>query len=60
MSITQLKLVVSNIDFYNRILNNESFSIEKQSFINDFAFYYEIEKLLNKRISRKQLQYLIK
>ena len=62
MSIIQLKFAIFDIDFYNRIFDNESFSIKKQRFTisNDFAFYYEIEKLLNKRISREQSQYLIK
>ena len=62
MSIIQLKFVIFDIDFYNRIFDNESFSIEKQRFTinNDSAFHYEIENFLNKRISREQSQYLIK
>ena len=67
MSIIQFESTTSNIDFYNRIFNIESFSIEEQSndftnviFDNDFVFHYEIERLLNKRIFRKQFQYLIK
>ena len=70
MSITQLESATSSIDSYNRILNIELFSIEKQSnefaidneftASNDFASHYEIEKLLNKRISCEQSQYLVK
>ena len=58
MSIIQLKFVIFDIDFYNRMLNIESFSIKKQNndftnviFDNNFASHYEIEIFLNKRIS---------
>ena len=56
--ITQLKSIVSEENFYDKIANIESLLIEKKN--NNSASHYKIERLLNKKISREKSQYLIK
>ena len=57
--ITQLKSATSDIDFYERIVDKNSSSIKKENF-HSKTFHYEIKRLLNKRMSRNQSQYLVK
>ena len=56
--IAQLKSVTKDTDFYGRILRKAVFVEENDS--NSAVFFYEIERLINKRIIREHFHYLIK
>ena len=56
--ITQLKSITKNIDFYDRIFKKVIFVVENDS--NSIVSFYEIKRLLNKRIIRKHFHYLMK
>ena len=55
--IAQLKSITKKSNSYERKINIEPPSVKKK---NNSTFHYEIEKLLNKRVSREQLQYFVK
>ena len=58
--VTQLKFLFVDSNFYRRSrFDDENFSsmITKN---NDSIFYYEIERLLDRRISRDKIQYFVK
>ena len=58
--VAQLKFLFVDLNFYRRLrFNDENFSsmITKN---NDSIFYYEIERLLDRRISRDKIQYFVK
>ena len=56
--IAQLKFVTKDIDFYGRTLKKIVFVEENDS--NSAISFYEIERLINKRITREHFHYLIK
>lgn len=58
VSIAQLKPTTKKSNSYERVINAEPPSIKKKK--NDPTPHYEIERLLNKRVSRNQTQYLVK
>ena len=63
ISIAQLKSVTSSSDSYDRTADKESSSIQKKQSIEltELASLYEIERLLNRRItSTDRMSYLIK
>ena len=51
--IAQLKFVTFDLNSYNKLLKNNSSSIKKNNF-DSKILYYEIKRLLNKRINRNQ------
>ena len=58
--VAQLEFLFIDVDFYQRLkFDDENFSsiIMKN---NDSTFYYEIERLFNRRISNDKIQYFIK
>ena len=56
--IAQLESVTKDIDFYERI-SREIVFVEKND-SNSTIFFYEIERLIDKRITREHFHYLIK
>ena len=56
--IVQLESVTKDIDFYERILKKTVFVEKNDS--NSAIFFYEIERLIDKRITREHFHYLIK
>ena len=62
ISIIQLKLTISNENFYDKTTNKELFSIEKKhrTKLAKKVSLYEIERLLNKRFTRDYSHYLVK
>ena len=56
--IIQLKLIIEE-DFYNRLINIDSSSIINE-YIDIKTFFYEIKRLLNKKIIREKTYYLVK
>ena len=56
--IAQLKSVTKKSNSYERKINIESSSVKKKK--NNLTFHYEIERLLNKKMSREQFQYFVK
>ena len=57
--IAQLKSTISKSNSYNRHVENNSSSVEKKNSHSKTPLY-EIKRLLDKRISKNQFQYLIK
>ena len=61
ISISQLESVSKNDDSFRRSrFDQNHFSSIIMKNENDSASHYEIKRLMNKRISRKKTQYLIK
>ena len=56
--IAQLEFVTKDIDFYERIFRKTVFVEKNDS--NSAIFLYKIERLIDKRITREHLHYLIK
>ena len=57
--IAQLKSATSGTDSYERAVGRNSPSVEKENSHSE-ASHYEVERLLDKRMSRNQPQYLVK
>ena len=57
INITQLKLKSSKTNLCNRLLNFKSSSIVEANFE---TFFYVLKRILNKRIFRDQIYYLMK
>ena len=57
--ITQLKSIILNQNFYNKSTNQDFSSIEKNQSRIEIS-HYEIERLLNKRLTRDHANYLVK
>ena len=63
ISITQLKLTTTNQNIYDKTTKRDSSSIEKNHSNIELIkqiLMYEIERLLNKRLTRDYSHYLIK
>ena len=59
--IIQLKSTIKESNSYNRIKNNNSFVVVKNNNLNSKKLdIYKIKSLINKRISDKRIEYLIK
>ena len=59
--VAQLKFLFVNSNFYKRSrFNDENFWSIITKNDDDFASYYEIKNLLNKKMSREKTQYLVK
>ena len=56
--IAQLKSITKKSNSYERKINIEPPPIKEKK--NNSTLHYEIERLLNKRVSREQLQYFVK
>ena len=56
--ITQLKLIISDSDLYDKKIS-DFFSMINE-YVNANASLYEIKRLLNKRVIKNKLYYLIK
>ena len=59
--ITQLKSIILDQNFYDKTTNKKSSFVEKKNFvIVKKTSHYKIERLFDKRITRKQSHYLVK
>ena len=57
ISVIQFELKSSKTNSYNRLMNSESLSIAEADFE---AFFYVLKRILDKRVARGQIYYLVK